>query len=114
MYGIPKNFDPGRFAGRTLESLSVGQHVVALVFSANCTINIEGQIAINSGNAVEVPASLLQLYPLINKDVSSALATEKGTLTLAFADGTELHIFDSNRNFESYNFSFDGKELFIV
>jgi hypothetical protein len=114
MYGLPKNFDASSFIGKTLEVLVVGQWQLTLRFSENCTINIEGQIAINSEMPTDLPDSLSTAYPLINQTIQSAFATEDGTLTLAFENGTKLQILDSEKNFESYNISFGGKELFVV
>ena len=114
MYGLPPNFDVTGFIGKTLEVLVVGQYQLTLRFSENYTINVEGLIALNSEPSVDLPDSLSAIYCLINQTVDSASATEDGTLALAFGNGTTLQILDSEKNFESYNFSLGGKELFVV
>ncbi len=113
MNGLPKDFDASGFVGRTLDVMTVGQYQLTLVFSGNCTINIEGKIAVAASGLVELPTSILLIYPFINKEVTAASATESGTLTLVFENETKLQIFDSNTHLESYHFYF-GKELFVV
>jgi Family of unknown function (DUF6188) len=114
MYGLPKNFDAAGFIGRTLEVLVVGQYQLTLRFSESCTINVEGLLAIDSGAPIDLPDSMNAVYPLINQTIESASATEDGTLSLIFGNGTILRILDSETTFESYNFSLGGKELFVV
>jgi hypothetical protein len=114
MNGLPKNFDATGFIGKTLEVLVIGQYQLTLRLSEDCTINVEGLIAINSEEPIDLPDSMIAIYPLINQIVESASATEDGTLALTFGNGTTLRILDSEANFESYNFSLAGKELVVV
>jgi len=114
MYGLPPNFDATGFIGKTLDLLVVGKWQLTLRFSEDCTINIEGKIAVNSEAPIYLPNSLAAAYQLINQVVDSASGTEDGTLTLHFGNGSTLRVFDSQEKFESYNFNMNGEGLIVV
>jgi hypothetical protein len=114
MNGLPDNFDASPFISQTLEAVSFGQYQVALLFTNNIVINVEGHFSVNDSKSIGLRDALVSLYDLINLSVEAASSLPNGTLRLTFENQTTLDILDSNDRYESYSIALADKELIVV
>ena len=113
MYGLPDDFDYGIFAGRALRVVSYAEYSMYLHFDRDCTISIEGTIAIDDSDPVEVSQHPTSVIFLIGATVSSARRESLGTMCLQFETDHIIRIFDSFAMYESYSISADGKTTIV-
>jgi hypothetical protein len=114
MYGLPDDFKTDFLCGRTLNFVSFVKYQVYLHFSGECTISVEGEIALDKGERQGLPCSVLCLFQLIDQQIVSASSQTDGTLSLVFDNGSTLHIHDSDKRFEAYNITERGELIIRV
>jgi Family of unknown function (DUF6188) len=111
MYDLRADFDLEQFVGKSLEMVSFGTYKVDLHLSGGYLIEIEDDISLNSDEAVDLPAVLELLYPLVNRDIRTVARSGSGMLSFTFEQGTVLHIHDSSKQYECYSISLKGETL---
>ena len=120
MYGLPRNFDPTLFVGRTIELVSFTSNTVHLAFSGDrCSLTIESSFEHNPGVTgrervhSEVPVVESGLMRLVGRSVAIAEVEGEGTLFLRFDDGQTLRLFDDSEEYESYRIDCNGLEIVV-
>lgn len=120
MFGLKVGTDVGALKGCSLESIDLTEHQVQLGLDSltGITLSIESEFSI-TGSGGEArrygqPRDAAQaLADRLGVVVTEAGVAAPGTLTLCWADGSVLEVFDSNENFESYQIHL-GERLIVV
>jgi hypothetical protein len=119
MYGFPRDIDLSFFCGKELIQVSVGIYDVQLHFHESVSLSIQNRIEHTSKGIITVweqeetpPISASSLLTLLGSCVVSAHGVSDGTLTLQFANGDIVKVFDAE-GYESYQINNNG-ELIIV
>jgi hypothetical protein len=123
MNGLPKDIDLTFFVGKTLNSVRFAVNVIDFSFDEKISITLESSYQHQQSFEAEhdlvgtiqsvylIPTS--SLMQLAGHTVISATGTEDGTLTLTFDHGQVLHLLDSSKAYESYQFT-DGEHFWVV
>ena len=118
MQGPPLDIDLSFFTGRTLIQVCFGAHDLILTFDEHVSISIESSVGWRSADqAPNVFKELKDVAPvvlkLLNAPVLSATTDGDRSLSLEFAEGNTLYIYNSNQHYESYNI-WHCDRLFVV
>jgi hypothetical protein len=119
MYGLPSDFDPSRFLGRTLDLVSFSVSTVSLRFDGGISITIESCFAHATGQPIveaertSIPVRDSRLMQIPGETVIDAKATSDGTLTLVFTGDHVLAIFDDDPMYEAYNITIGDEEIIV-
>lgn len=120
MYGLDVGTDLTPLTGCTLESIELTRHQLQLRLDSlnGISLSIESDFSIRrvGGAAVTYgrpPDAAQPLAGLLGVKVVNADVTVPGTVTLSWADGSVLQVFDSNEHYESYQISL-GERLIVV
>lgn len=117
MYGLDPKTSLDFLIGATLQQVCFGQHQVILNFEADNSIAVESALAITAGSKEarfnDLLSSSSELLDLLGHSVEGASATREGTLSLAFSNGSELSIFDTSEQYESYQITFGGDQIVV-
>lgn len=117
MYRLPKDVDFSFLVGATLGQVCIGANEVIFNFDRDIVLAVESEFlirtprgetlfreAISSGGAVAL---------LVSSSVSEVSPSTDGTLRLVFGEDAVLEIYDSSREYESYQLRW-GDALFVV
>ncbi len=118
MYGLPNDIDLGFFNDRTLVQVCFGAHDVIFNFDGDVSIVVTSSIgcADASGNVHrnddfrEIAPSVLGL---LNQRISSAAGDDAGTLTMRYANGATVCVYDDSKDYESYTIK-NGEQVIVV
>jgi hypothetical protein len=118
MNGLPEGTDLTFLLNRELIQVCVGLYQVILNFDGKVSISIEGDfIAELKGRTAKrgkkLPMSASVLLDLLGQRVEEVQGSADGTLSLKLGHAATITIFDSNREFESYQI-WNGTELIVV
>lgn len=114
MYDFPTNLDMEQFREKTLELVSFARYKVDLHFSGGYVIGVEDGVSVNSSDPMDIPTALPLIYPLINRNITSATVQGTGTLVFEFERGDRLYIHDSSKQYECYQIQHNGEILAII
>jgi hypothetical protein len=113
MYGLPKNFDGSFLVGRTCELVCFSQNQVCLHFGDKITITIESAFSYKTIQVIDVPVHKSNLMELLGASVSGVQGDKDGTLSLFFDNGQTLKVYDTSKQFESYNIAYGDKVIIV-
>lgn len=118
MFGLPRDLDLGFMVGCTLLQVCVGQNEVILRFDREVSITIESRFLVrdpHGGEAVveSAPRGVASLVSLLADSVIDASGNEDGTLRLSFGKGEILEVYDSSKEYESYQIQ-HGKDIHVI
>lgn len=118
MYGLPRALDLSFFKGARLLQACIGANELILNFDQEISITIESTFRILSKNGKDrvfsrPPLAAEPLVELLDSVVTSSSGETEGTLTLSFSNGTVLEVFDSSKQFESYQIR-HGEHQYVV
>ncbi len=120
MFGLEVGTDVRALSGCSLESIDVTLHQVQLRLDSlnGIRLSIECDFSITPGGGeatrYDCPRDAAQaLADRLGVVVTEAGVEEPGTLTLRWADGSVLEVFDSNEHYESYQIHL-GERLIVV
>jgi hypothetical protein len=119
VYGLPDGFSQPSFQDATLIGAEATQYQLHLRFDGhNRGVAIESRFAVLApgGQAAEFtdpPAGAAALTAFIGARLQHAAGSPDGTLTLTFATGAKIVVFDDSTQYESYQI-YDGERLIVV
>lgn len=121
MYGLKPDVDLSFFVGKELIQVAVGSYDVQFHFHESVSLSVQSHIEhISEGVETEwdgdenKPLAAASLLRLIGSSVTSVQGDSDGTLTLRFANGDLLQVFDDNEHYESYQINpGDGKNIIV-
>lgn len=118
MYGLPSDIDLGFMVGSTLLQVCIGQNEVILRFDMEISVTIESRFLVRDPHGHEdvfesAPRAAGSLVNLLSDSVTDVLGHTDGTLRLSFAKGGVLEVYDSSKDYESYQIQ-HGKEIHVV
>ena len=107
MYGLPAGENFAFLVGLALDQVCIGRHEMILNFEADTSINVEGNLGVESPEGRELVQDDLRqavadVALLLAKRVTNVIPRPEGTLTLTFDSGSRLNIYDSSERYESY------------
>jgi hypothetical protein len=118
MYGLPPDFDPSAFVGKTLDQVAFSANTVHLTFDDNSSITLLSSFAYkHAGELLEegvVPVSESRLMQLVAKIVTGGEVLDRGTLVLHFEEKRSLYCFEDATAYESYWITLGRAERVIV
>lgn len=120
MYGLDVGTDVSALVGCYLESIDLTRHQLQLRLDSlnGIRLSIESDFAVTTANGQmkrydRPPDAAQALADLLEVTVVEAEVASPGTLTLRWADGSVLEVFDSNEHYESYQI-YLGERLIVV
>jgi len=120
MYGLDVGSDVSALVGFDLESINLTQHQVQLVLDSlnGIRVSIESEFSITpvAGRTSRYDRPRDAAQALANRlgvRIVEAHVAVPGTLTVRWADGSVLEVFDSNEHYESYQIHL-GERLIVV
>src|SRR5262245_30928410 len=113
MYGLPKDFDGGFLAGRTLEMVCFSENQMVLHFGGEVSITIESAFSYRDAQVVNVPVHESNVMELLGSSVSGAQGDADGTLSLIFDNGQSLKVYDTTQQYESYSIAYGDKVIIV-
>ncbi|HEY7533984.1 MAG TPA: DUF6188 family protein, partial [Nitrospiraceae bacterium] len=108
MHGLPADFDGNMLIGRTLEQVCFNLNQIALHFDNDVSIVVESGYSFQdsqspaSSQVLEVPITQSELMRLLSRSIAQVSGATDGTLTLRFDNGNTLTIYDTSKEYESY------------
>ena len=120
MYGLSKDIDLSFLAGRQVEQVAIGVHQVQFGFDEDVIISVESQFVYFGAQQEwtwkpEPGAAQIatRMVSLLGATIQSFEGHENGTLTLVFSNGHRLTIFDSSKEYESYDIARPGQTIVV-
>lgn len=118
MYGLPSDLDLGFLVGPTLLQVCIGENEVILRFDGDISITIESRFLVRDLSGRETvfenaPPAAASLLDLLSDSIAEVLGQLDGTLRLSFAKGGILEVYDSSKDYESYQIQ-HGKDIHVV
>jgi hypothetical protein len=113
MHGLPKDFDGSFFLGRILEMVCFNQNQIYLHFDDKITVAIESAFSYKDVQVMSVPVQKSNLMELLGASVSRVQTGRDGTLELLFDNGSELKIYDTTPQYESYSITYEGHVIIV-
>ena len=118
MYGLKQETDISFLKGREAIQIAVGQYQIIFAFDEDVTISVEGSWELHTGEnvmtwtpgATHAAAAALNLLGATVTDVKGEL---DGTLKLTFSEERTLMIFDSSKQYESYQVNKPGITIVV-
>jgi hypothetical protein len=103
MYGLEKNIDLSFLTNKDLLQIAVSQFQITLYFSDEVTVSIEGNFQHNNQiNTNKSPNNASSLLDLLGSKTIEVENSGDGSIKISFSNGDVLNIFDSNKEYESY------------
>ena len=115
MYSLPKDFDGGKWVGKTLELVCFAEHTICFHFEGDLSITPESCFSyqLSSMNAapepIKVPVAESNLMSLVGHKIRKAQDEGNGTLRIEFDNDEILRCFDPPEPYESYQINDVGK-----
>ncbi len=118
MYGLPSDLDLSFLMHACLLQVCIGANEVILKFDREVTITIESRFRVRGANGHEAvfedaPSSAACLVELLSDSITDVLGHQDGTLSLSFAQGGLVEIYDSSKHYESYQIQ-HGQDIHVV
>ena len=127
MYGIKATTDLSFLKGKTLCQVCFGPYDLQLNFAEGITrISVQSTIGYGASDGTyakrvigkgpcmsEVLEDTGFLLRLLMKEIEEVHWTAEGTMTLTFAGGSQLQIYDDSQQFESYTIE-NGNQPIVV
>jgi hypothetical protein len=121
MYGLPDNFDPNVFVGRTLERLSFTTNTLRLSFDGDISIIVESEVRHEGrdGRGAEwvdsnaVPVTESRMMHLLGIVIARAEVAGRGTLVLEFTNGHTLRCVEDSDEYECYQLRIGATEIIV-
>lgn len=121
MYGLEKSVSLDFLRDLRLEQVCIGNFQVILRFDKETSISIEGSLEISDGDSkvsrnlhADKPSETTELVALVGLMTANVANLGDGKVRLHFSNGALLTLFDSKKDFESYQISSAGIEEIIV
>jgi len=104
--------------GSALLQVCIGQNEVILRFDREISITIESRFLVRDPDGYEAvfesaPRAAALLADLLADSVTEVLGDKDGTLRMSFAKGGILEVYDSSKDYESYQIQ-HGKDIHVV
>jgi hypothetical protein len=125
VYGIPADFDPAIFVGKTLDTVCFGPYIVTFNFGseAQLSLTLEGSYeqvgppdegwTDRVERLGDVRLTESRLMQLTNHDVVRAIADDAKSLRFHFSNGQTLRLIDDSDHYESFQI-YSGDRLWVV
>ena len=119
MYKLPANVDLSFFKGNILLQICIGANEIILRFENQISITVQTDVVhkSQSGDVTAIyksmPESAAMLVGFLHSAVTEATAIDPSTISLRFANGEYLEIYDTSTQYESYQIV-HGHETIIV
>ena len=118
MHGLPSDLDLDFIVHASLLQVCVGQNEVILRFDDEISITIESRFLIRDPQGHEAtfedaPRGAASLVSLLADSVIGVSGEEDGTLRLSFTKGGILEVYDSSKEYESYQIQ-HGQDIHAV
>jgi hypothetical protein len=118
MYGLPADVNLDFFEGKVLLQACFGAHDLILNFDGDVNVTVTSSIGWASPDGSiqqydDFRHSAPQVLGLLNQTVASATGLDAGTLSLQFADGSKLYVYDDSKEYESYAIR-NGDQMIVV
>jgi hypothetical protein len=120
MYGLKRDTDLSFLKGRELIQIAIGLHHISFRFDEDVAISIEGEFSYfdlqagwtweSESGAVHIAARTVSL---LGATIRSFEGQENGTLILTFSNDHRLTIFDSSKEYESYDITRPGHTIVV-
>ena len=120
MYGLPKDNDLSFLNGREVVQVAIGVYQIQFGFDEDVIIYVESQFGYFDGQrewvwkpepgAAQIAA---QTISLLGATIQTFEGQENGTLTLKFSNGHRLTIFDSSKDYGSYDITRAGQTIVV-
>ncbi len=118
MYGVPNDLPLQRFVGDSICQIAIGLHSIYFHFNMAGSINVDGgrwQILDATGaivdESIEGPPSSRQQYRvhvIFDSEVTKFDIDAPHSVTLSFANGHRLTIYDDSEQYESFSIQPEG------
>ena len=118
MYGLPKDFDPIVFEGRSLDAVTFGTNVIVLTFAGPLTVSVAGTLlfqasATDSPRREAPPVTEAHLVQAVGRTVLTADATSSRELQLQMSSGAVITLLDDSPHYESFSISLGDTEIVV-
>ena len=119
MYGLPNGFDGSRLVGCRLVQVAFSANTVHFAFSDSASITVESSFSyMTAGDAAppemtHLPVRSSRVMQLVGEAIRSASASVDGTLTIVFASGQTLIIYDDTPLYEAYRLKIGQEEIIV-
>lgn len=116
MNRIKSDYDFSELIGKSIIQVCIGFHEILLNIEDDIYISIEGKFSFHeesSGNPSSFIEAAENFAELIGKSIVSTCIINEYTLLFKFSDGTNLYIFDSNDNHESFLIKLSDKVIVV-
>ena len=118
MYGLPSDFDPSVFVGRSVASVCYSENTTQIFLDDRTIITIWGSLAHSAVAEVAartetVPTESSALMRLAGRTVVDASVNHGKNLRLKFDDGQVLECLDDSDQYESYSIATGDKQIIV-
>jgi Family of unknown function (DUF6188) len=120
LYGLRKDIDLSFLAGREVGQVAIGVYQVQFGFDEDVVISVQSQFVYFDGQqewiwkpepgAAHIAARTVSL---LAATIQSFEGQENGALFLVFSNGHRLSIFDSSKDYESYDITRPGQTIIV-
>jgi hypothetical protein len=118
MHGLPDDFEPERFVGKTLDTVTFAAYTVHFRFADGDWVSTEVSFTFRNETDDPVtdqalPVRSSTVMRLVGARVAAASSSREGRLTLHFEGGGLLEFHDDGPRYESYHVRLGGDELHV-
>lgn len=118
MYGLPSDLDLEFLVGLTLLQVCVGANEVILRFDQDVSITMETRIRARYADGKDVvfdcaPLAAVSLVAFLSDSITEVLGQRDGTLRMSFSRGGLIEVYDSSKDYESYQIQ-HGPAIHVV
>lgn len=110
MHGVTEGIDLSKFAGTTLERVSIGLHQIAFDFDPGCSIASEGRWLLLGPDGSVVDESeepgerdAYRVHVCLGQRVIAAAPEPPDAISIAFETGYVLRFVDDSEHYESFH-----------
>ena len=118
MYGLPKDFEGTFLIERNLEQICLTGNTMSFHFDGDISITLENEYtctaSTDSSNPApsHVPAFQPELVGLLEQTIKAATGSADGTLSLTFANGYRLALYDL-AGYEAYHIRYGNRVITV-
>jgi hypothetical protein len=110
MYGVTEQLDLSKFAGATLETITIGRHQISFDFDSQASLVSEGRwyLVGPDGSVVDQSMDLAhrdfyRVHVCVGKRVVAAVPEPPKAIALTFETGYVLRLVDDSEQYESFH-----------
>jgi hypothetical protein len=111
MHGVPADLNLSKFNSATLIQICIGEHQIQFHFHPEGSVCVEGrwELIDSGGNLVDAAADTnsgreaFSVHRILGQSVESYSIDPPHSISLRFASGHRLHIFDDSQQYESFS-----------